>query len=29
MAAGMEHTTSTHDTNGGIGAPAAGGLPPH
>jgi hypothetical protein len=29
MAAGMEHTTSTHDTSGGIGAPAAGGLPPH
>ncbi|HWZ82352.1 MAG TPA: hypothetical protein VNW47_07005 [Terriglobales bacterium] len=29
MAAGLDHTTTTHDTSGGIGAPAAGGLPPH
>ena len=27
MAAGMDHTTATHDTNGGISAPTAGGLP--
>jgi hypothetical protein len=29
MAAGLDHTTTQHDTNGGIGPPAAGGLPPH
>ncbi len=27
-AAGMDHADSRHDTNGGIAAPAAGGLPP-
>jgi hypothetical protein len=27
MAAGLDHTTATHDTNGGISAPTAGGLP--
>jgi len=27
MAAAMEHTTSRHDTSGGISAPAAGGIP--
>ena len=27
MAAGMDHTTAQHDTNGGITPPAAGGIP--
>jgi hypothetical protein len=29
MAAGLDHATTQHDTSGGIGPPAAGGLPPH
>src|SRR5258706_5692593 len=28
IAAGMDHADARHDTNGGISAPAAGGLPP-
>ena len=28
VAAGMDHANSRHDRNGGIAAPAAGGLPP-
>ena len=28
-AARLDHTAATHDTNGGISAPAAGGLPAH